>query len=160
MTTTLFLVCGKIAAGKTTLAARLAAQHGACLLSEDHWLASLFSDELETLSDYRRCSLKLREAIGPHVVELLRNGLSVVMDFPANTPEQRSWLHGLSERANVPHQLHSIEATDDLCKSRLKARNETGDHQFQVSEAQFDQFTTYFVPPDPNENLNVIPCQG
>jgi len=45
---------------------------------------------------------------------------------------------------------------DALCKQRLRERNAAGAHPFQVSEAEFDQFTSYFVPPTPDEGFNVV----
>jgi predicted kinase len=39
---TLFLMCGKIAAGKSTLAAKLATAPGTILISEDQWLTRLY----------------------------------------------------------------------------------------------------------------------
>jgi predicted kinase len=84
--TTLYLLCGKIAAGKSTLARRLAARPGTLLVSQDHWMSNLFSeDELKTIDDFTRLSVRLRAAMAPHVVDILRQGLSVVLDFPANT---------------------------------------------------------------------------
>jgi predicted kinase len=41
MPSTLPLVCGKIAAGKSTLCARLAAAPGAVLIEQDRWLKCL-----------------------------------------------------------------------------------------------------------------------
>nr|WP_256583759.1 AAA family ATPase [Pseudomonas sp. GW460-12] len=43
---TLHLLCGKIAAGKSTLAKELVAEHAAILLSEDTWLAQLYPGEV------------------------------------------------------------------------------------------------------------------
>src|ERR1700742_176082 len=78
----LYLLCGKIAAGKSTVAAGLASRPATVLISEDHWNSHLFLDELKTIDDYRRCSDRLRNAMGPHVVSLLKAGTSVVLDFP------------------------------------------------------------------------------
>ncbi|MEH2567347.1 AAA family ATPase [Bradyrhizobium sp. AZCC 2289] len=80
---TLYLLCGKIAAGKSTLALRLAARPATLLISEDHWTSTLFADDLKTIEDYGRYSARLRAAMAPHVVDILRQGLSVVLDFPA-----------------------------------------------------------------------------
>ncbi len=154
-TTKLYLVSGKIAAGKSTLARGLAERCSAVLVREDDWLAKLYPDEISTLDDYVRCSARLRGAIGPHVVSLLREDLSVVMDFPANTRKQRQWLRELFEAAEVRHELHFIDAPDELCKSRLRERNESGEHEFQTSEADFDLFTRYFVPPGDDEGFNI-----
>lgn len=46
---TLHLLCGKIAAGKSTLAKHLAARPATVLISEDHWNSTLFPDEIDLL---------------------------------------------------------------------------------------------------------------
>ncbi|HYZ43114.1 MAG TPA: AAA family ATPase [Stellaceae bacterium] len=65
---TLYLLCGKIAAGKSTLARRLAARPEPLLISEDHWRSKLFADDLKTIDDYSRYSARLRAAMSPHVI--------------------------------------------------------------------------------------------
>jgi predicted kinase len=152
----LYLLCGKIASGKSTLARRLAARPATLLLSEDHWTSHLFLDELKTIEDYGRYSARLRAAMGPHIVDILRQGLSIVLDFPANTVSNRNWLRALITQANVVHELHLLDVPDAVCKQRLRERNEGGEHPFQVSEAEYDQFTLYFVPPAPSEGFNVV----
>ena len=152
----LFLICGKIAAGKSTLASELATREATVLTSEDHWLTNLYPGEISTLDDYVRCSARLRDAINPHVVSLLHEGLSVVMDFPANTISQRQWLRGIFETANVAHELHYLDVSNEICKTRLRDRNLAGEHPFQPSETEFDLFTNYFVAPTPDEGFNII----
>ena len=48
------MLCGKIASGKPTLAARLANRPGTVLIVEDHWLSALFADQLFAGQDYVR----------------------------------------------------------------------------------------------------------
>jgi predicted kinase len=93
--TTLYLLCGKIAAGKSTLARRLAARPATLLITQDHWMSTLFPTEVRTIDDFARYSARLRAAIGPHIVDILRQGLSVVLDFPANTVTYRKWMRSL-----------------------------------------------------------------
>ena len=152
----LHLVCGKIAAGKTTLTRELAAAPATVLIAEDTWMAALFKDELRELADYVRCSAKLREAMGPHVADLLRTGLSVVLDFPANTVANRRWMRSIFEAAGAAHTLHLLDVPDEVCKARLRQRNAKGGHEFTVTDAQFDQFTCYYVPPASAEGFNVV----
>ena len=45
----LHLFCGKIAAGKSTLAAQLAQEPNSVLISQDQWLSQLFPGEIKTL---------------------------------------------------------------------------------------------------------------
>ncbi|MEO0773267.1 MAG: ATP-binding protein [Pseudomonadota bacterium] len=152
----LHIFCGKIASGKSTLAAEIAKRSGHVLLSEDEWLHALYADELKTLDDYVRCSRKLRAAMGPHIVHLLNAGLSVVLDFAANTPQQRAWMKGIAKEAGVDHCLHLMTTPDETCLARLRARNASGDHPFAVSEVQFHAFSQHVSLPSEDEGFSII----
>jgi predicted kinase len=156
MTTTLHLLCGKIAAGKSTLAAKLAAEHQAVLLREDHWLATLYAGEITSVADYVRCAQRMRGVVGPLVVDLLARGMPVVLDFPANREVDRTWLAGLAEQAGAQACLHFLDVDDDTCKARLHARNAQGEHEFAATDAEFELITQYFSPPGPHEQILVI----
>ena len=78
---------GKIASGKSTLARSLAAEQLAILLSEDYWLSRLYPDQIKSVADYVRLAHQIRKVVGPLVTDVLNAGVSVVLDFPANTPE-------------------------------------------------------------------------
>ena len=106
---TLHMLCGKIASGKSTMAAQLGATPGTVLIAEDSWLDALFADELHSLKDYVRCSSKLQSVMGPHVVALLNAGVSVVLDFPANTVAQRAWMREIIASTEAAHQLHVFD---------------------------------------------------
>jgi predicted kinase len=154
--TTLYLLCGKIAAGKSTLARRLAARPATLLITMDHWMSVLFPTENRTIEDFTRLSARLRAAMAPHIVDILRQDLSVVLDFPANTVSWRGWMRSVICEADVAHELHVLDVPDRLCKERLRQRNEGGEHPYQVSEATFDLFTSYFVLPSPDEGFNIV----
>lgn len=153
---TLYLLCGKIAAGKSTLAKRLAARPATVLISEDRWNSTLFPDELKTIEDYARYSSRVRAVMGPHVIALLKAGLSVVLDFQANTLAVRRWMRTLIDGANAAHELHFLDIPDEICRRRLSERNLKGEHPYQASDAEFELFTRYFVPPSADEGFNVI----
>ncbi|WP_421983437.1 AAA family ATPase [Roseibium sp.] len=152
---TLHLICGKIAAGKSTLARRLAAAPDTILIREDFWLSELYGDQMQSLADYVKFSEKLRATLEPHIVDLLRAGLSVVLDFPANTIEYRQWMRRVFETAGSGHLLHLIDVSDDVCKARLRERNASGEHEFQVSDDQFDRVSRHFQPPTEAEGFTI-----
>jgi len=156
----LHLLCGKIASGKSTLAAQLAAQEATVLVAEDDWLHGLFADQMASPADYLRCSARLRGVMAPHVAALLRAGISVVLDFPANTVETRAWMRDLLQQSGAAHQLHQLDVPDDTCLARLRRRNAAGDHAFAATEAQFHQFTRHFAPPTPQEGFHVLVHAG
>jgi len=152
---TLHLLCGKVASGKSTLAQSLASRPRSVLLSEDAWLSGLFSEDLRSHADYVRLSTRLRQTIAPHIIDLLRSGTSVVLDFQANTGESRRWMRGLIDEAGCRHQLHYLDVSDDVCKQRLSLRNASGKHEFSVTEAEFDRISAHFHAPSEKEGFNL-----
>lgn len=153
---TLHLLCGKIAAGKSTLTARLGGAADTVVIAEDDWLAALYADEISSVADYVQCSARLREIIGPHVAALLNSGVSVVLDFPANTVETRRWMRGILEQTDAAHRLHVLDVPDAICLARMHARNAGGGHPFAATEEQFHRITAHFVPPTPEEGFNIV----
>jgi predicted kinase len=154
---TLHFICGKACSGKTTLARKLAAQHSAALFCEDEWL-TLLGAEVANLADYVRHAKRLRAALAPHAIQLLRLGTSVVFDFAGNTPKDRAWVRSIFESAGANHMLHVIAASDEQCRARLRLRNETkpaGLYYGMVTEAQFDEVTRHFVPPADREGFRM-----
>ncbi|MFD0982706.1 AAA family ATPase [Tropicimonas aquimaris] len=153
---TLHLLCGKPASGKSTLTGKLGRQPGTVVLSEDALLSALYGEQMATIADYVRCSARLEAAIGSHVVSLLREGVSVVLDFQANTLARRAWMRSLVEASGAAHTLHFLDVPDEVCLARLRARNACGDHPFEVSDEQFAQLSRHFVPPTPEEGLHIV----
>lgn len=152
----LHLVCGKIGAGKSTLMQRLAQEPHTILVSEDDWLSRLYPGEISSLADYVRCSGRLRDVMAGHIQALLRAGAAVVLDFPSNTVRTRNWARGVFEGIGAPHVLHYLDVPDDVCKARLRARNLSGEHPYETSDAEFDQITSHFVAPSASEGFNVV----
>lgn len=153
---TLHMMCGKIASGKSTLAASLSASHQLIVIAEDEWLKALYSDQMKTIADYVQCMSKLRAVIGPHVADLLNSGLSLVLDFQANTVQSRTWMKGILEQTKAEHALHVLDTPDHVCISRLHARNAKGDHPFAATEEQFHQVSKHHVAPTPDEGFNIV----
>lgn len=153
---TLHMICGKMGAGKSTLAAALAKGDATVLLSEDAWLSTLYGDQMQSGADYVRFSAKLRAAMGPHVAALLSAGVTVVLDWPANTVETRAWMRGILDTTGAEHRLHVLTTPDEVCLARMHARNRAGAHPFAVTEAQFERFSKHFVPPTPEEGFTLV----
>ena len=154
-TPVLHLMSGKIASGKSTLAKSLAAGQSAILLSEDQWLSRLYPDQIKSITDYVRLARQIREVVGPLVIDLLRGGVTVVLDFPANTPQDRQWLRGLADAAGASHCVHYVEVDDDTCRARLHLRNQRAEHEFSATDEEFDLITSYFCAPDEREGMRV-----
>lgn len=153
----LLFFCGKMAAGKSTLARDLARRENAVLLVQDEFLEQLFPGEITDIAEFVKYSLRLKNTLGPHVCALLSTGVSVVLDFPGNTPAQRAWFRELFERAKVDHELHYVVASDALCKRQLEERSKHLPAGAPwTTEAEFEAITAYFQPPSDDEGFNVV----
>jgi predicted kinase len=153
----LIFLCGKMAAGKSTLARDLAKQENAILLVQDEFLDALFPGEITDLLGFVKCSSRLKNAIAPHVCALLSRGISVVLDFPGNTKVQRVWFRELIERVNVEHELHFVDASDAMCKGQLADRSKSLPAGAPwTTDAEFAAITAYFQPPSEDEHFNVV----
>lgn len=153
----LIFLCGKMAAGKSTLARELAEREQAILLVQDQFLDSLYPGEITDIPGFVRRSSRLRNALEPHVCALLAKGIPVVLDFPGNTKAQRAWFRGIFERAHAEHELHFVDASDALCKRQLKERSRSlPPGSPWTTDAEFEGVTAYFQPPSADEGFTVV----
>ncbi len=154
---TLYFMCGKMAAGKSTYARELAQRKNAVLLIQDELLEALYPGEIRTIADFVKTSARLRAAMFPHIQHLLTCGVAVVLDFPGNTRDQRQWFREIFEGTKVEHELHFIDASDDLCKRQLKQRSaHLPAGSAWTTDTEFDAITAYFQAPAEDEKFNVI----
>lgn len=153
---TLIFFCGKMAAGKSTLAAKMARERRAILISEDEWLSALYPGEINNFSDYIAYSSRVKPVLQAHVGQLLVAGLSVVMDFPGNTPKQRAWFREIYSAHGAPHELHYVLVDDETCLKQLKLRrNERPERARFDKEEVIERVTSYFEPPTASEGFAV-----
>lgn len=150
-------MCGKMAAGKSTYAKELARDRNALLLVQDEFVAALFPGEIHDVPSFVKYSDRLKQALSNHICDLLSRGVSLVLDFPGNTRNQRQWFRDLLERANVEHELHYIDASDDLCKRQLRQRSAAlPAGSAWTTDAEFDAVTAYFQAPADDERFTVV----
>jgi predicted kinase len=155
---TLHFICGKAGAGKTTLARELGRSLPAVVVCEDEWIATL-GFTVRSLEDYVDASGRCQKLISSLVPDLLRQGVSVVLDFAANTVRRRKWVRSLFESAGADHVLHWIEASDAECLGNIHRRNDEkppGVYWGPVSDELFHAVSPHFVPPSAEEGFKVI----
>ena len=95
---TLHFIAGRAGAGKTTLARQLGRELPAVVIIEDAWVCKV-ADPITCFDDFLKATSRLRSALEPHIVELLRLGMNVVLDFAGNTPASRQWVRSIFESA-------------------------------------------------------------
>ena len=153
---TLIFFCGKMGAGKSTKSQELAHQYGAILLSEDEWLSSIYPEEIKSFKDYINYSSRLKPLLQRHVQSILNSGVSVVMDFPGNTENQRAWFKVIFSEHDIPHKLVYLETSDQLCLKQLEQRRKSHPERAHFdTEDVFLQVSSYFQPPSEEEGFNI-----
>jgi predicted kinase len=155
---TLHFIGGKPGAGKTTLARELGRSLPAPVICEDQWIETLGFDA-GSVAKYRESARRCGDVFGPLVTELLRMGVSVVLDVPANTVAGRSWIRALFESAGADHVLYWLDGTDAECLANVHRRNgekPAGVYWGPVSDDQFRGVLPYIVPPSPDEGFKVV----
>ena len=120
---TLTLFCGKMGSGKSTLSKKVAENTNAVLVSEDEWLENLFPNKISSLDDYVEYSSTIKPLVKSVVQDFLKNGVDVVMDFPANTDKQRQWLYSITDN----YHLYYLDVSDEECLSRILKRGRPTD---------------------------------
>ncbi|MGH1361461.1 MAG: AAA family ATPase [Burkholderiaceae bacterium] len=153
----LIFICGKMAAGKSTLARQLAAESGAILFSEDELLNQLYPDQVTSLPAYVQYAERIKTCLKPAILGLLQHGATVVLDYPANTIGQRQWMRGLFEQTNASHELHYLDRDDQTCLNQLSQRIAHSDTPRPSDTPEtFELMNQYFCPPGDDEQFSVI----
>jgi len=153
----LVFFCGKMGAGKSTQASKVAQDRKAVLLSEDEWLESVYPNEVRSLDDYIKYSRQLKPQIKKLVQSILNAGTDVVMDFPANTSSQRAWLRSIFTEVGATHTMIYLDVPDVVCLEQIaKRRIEQPERAATDTAEMFAAVTKHFVEPSPGEGFNVV----
>ena len=152
----LIFFCGKMGAGKTTKSRETAEARNAVWVSEDEWLEALYPQKIASLEDYIEYSALLRPPMKKLVQSILTVGTDVVMDYPANTIQQRKWFRSIFSEIQAPHDLIYIDLPNDVCIERIaKRRTEQPERAATDTKEMFERVTKYFVAPTSAEGFNI-----
>jgi predicted kinase len=153
----LIFFCGKMASGKSTLARQLAERENAILISQDQMLDALFPGLIVNVASYLEYSGRINRMLAPYVVSILSKGVSVVLDFPANTRNQRAWFRGILDASGADHELHYLDTPDAISRAQLKARSAHLPAGTKwTTDEDFDLIASHFRPPGHDEGFNVV----
>jgi predicted kinase len=143
----LLLTCGLPGAGKTALARQLAADRSAVRLTKDEWLTALGSSPWDTATRE-----KVENELWRLAQEILRLGLSVVLDFGLWARVERDELRSAARRLGVGVELHFLDAPADELWRRIEARNAHPPwDSHPIRRADLDAWLTVFQAPDADE---------
>lgn len=151
---TIYLIVGLPGAGKTTRAKELEVSESALRLTPDDWQMALFPADgpdqwrSSERADHRdRIEGKLIE-IGLRAAQL---GLHVVFDFGFWGTDERSALRAMAATLDVRAEVVYLPIAFHEQRRRIAHRYENEPGQFNLSDAELQQWQGQFQAPDPDE---------
>jgi len=143
----LILTCGLPGVGKTTLARQLAAHRSALRLTKDEWMWALGSSPWDAMTQE-----KVERELWNFAQEVLRLGLSVVLDFGLWARIERDEMRSVARSLGVGVELHYLDVPTDEAWRRIEARNsEPPWNREPIRRAHLDEWATLFQAPDAAE---------
>ena len=137
------LTCGLPGAGKTRLARQLAADRSAVLLTKDEWLWALGSTPWDTPTRE-----KVEGELWRLAQDILRLGLSVVLDFGLWARIERDEMRSAARDLGVGVELHYLDVPSDELWRRIEARNsEPPWDGHPIGRADLDAWLRMFEAP-------------
>jgi len=143
----LYLIVGLPGAGKTTLARRIADEHGILRLTPDEWMAPLFG---HSDADGRRDILEGHMIWVAH--QVLVSGASVILDFGCWSAEERFAIRSVTDSVGAGFDLQYVKIDEAQRRARAATRwQEAPESTFPMSDADHDRFLALCQPPSSAE---------
>ncbi len=141
------LICGLPAAGKSTLARRLAPEIPAIRLDKDGWVTALGADLWD--DDFR---VRLERQLWDLTLELLAHGQSVILEWGHWARIERDGKRLGARSLGVGVELRYLDAPLNELIERAEQRNASGEWTASpMTRAHFEAWATIFEPPGEEE---------
>lgn len=117
----IFLICGFLGAGKTTISKQLAQQYDAEYMNVDETVAQMFAPE-QYHNDWERCFSEAEKVLWLKIQEYAKCDKSVVFDVGFWTRESRDEARLRAQQIGLEPVLYYVYAPDNILKQRISKR--------------------------------------
>ena len=151
MSAVLYAMVGLPCAGKTTYAKKLESITGAVRFTPDEWHTFLFGHDMES-PDHDSRHDRVEALMRNMADTLLRNGVSVILDFGFWGRNERAALHDYAQELGADFEMHYMDTPLDEIFRRIEARNASGrDDIFRITRSDMDLWLKWWEPPREDE---------
>ena len=146
MKATLHLMVGLPGSGKTTYAKQLEADRSAVRFTPDEWQIKLFGDDTDH-SEHDARHTAVEEIMWEYAQKLLKQNVSVIMDFGFWSAEERLGLCKAAKAMQVDFEVHFMDVPKDELLRRVQLRNQREDEiSFTIQPHHMEEWYTVFEP--------------
>lgn len=148
-------MCGLVAAGKTTVARRLALELPAVRLSRDEWMLRLYGgghDEPRYVARLDPCT----ELLWDVAVDIVRSGSSVVLDWNFWSRARRSEARKRAETMGVDVVVHWLDVpVEEVVRRALRRRDDQAPGAHEIDEPGVRHLAAIFEAPSDDEGIAI-----
>lgn len=151
-----WLICGVICSGKSTLAREIAAREGAVILSCDE-LTKALGDDLGSLHDTiaARAQVYLRKK----TVELVHVGVSVILDWGFWRAADRAAMSEYLGEKGIEYEWRYMDVSPGQLRRNIERRNaHPGASDYFVDDGLLQKCLSIFEPPTDEELTETLRC--
>jgi len=147
------LICGKICAGKTTYAKKIAKDLKAVILSVDEITLALFGQQLGDRHD--EITEKTEKYLFKKAVEIISTGINVILDWGFWMRKQRQFAADYFNNLGIQVEWHYVDVDDIIWNNNVSKRNnaiiDNEENFYFIDENIVKKFQRLFEKPDLNE---------
>lgn len=148
----LYLMVGLPCSGKTTLAKQIEQEKGAVRFTPDEWHIFLFGDDFHQSDEHDVRHDRIEELMWQVGRRLLKQGVSVILDFGFWAKEQRDKKRAEAEALGADFQICYLDTPLPELLRRLETRNLTGENVFtSITVEDMSQWAALFQAPEEEE---------
>ena len=147
-----YLICGFVGAGKTTLAKKLEEKTGAVRITKDEWSIHFIGND-PAIDGYTEWDAKITELSRNFAFQLVEKGIDVIIDEGFWEKETRAKMKKRIEALGAREVLYYLDTPIETIRERIVGRNSnlTKD-SFKISREMLDNYLTYWQPPGEDED--------
>lgn len=150
---TVYLICGKICAGKTTYSHMLAKAKKAVLLSTDEITLAIFGQHIGEKHD--EVVESIQNYLFEKSLEILENGINVLLDWGFWLKEERDYAREYYSSRRIQCEFHYIDVSYDTWMNNIAKRNqaviENKTSAYYVDDNLAKKFEGIFEEPERSE---------